>query len=122
MEQNNNKKLETFDSNAQTAVFSPITNEKSTPPVKMPVREVSEIEENIEKNEDTSSETNAVLLSVVIVLVILFIAALIWGTFVLNKINKKEAQEAMRDTQAYFNFRVQLDTEGKIGLNWSDCH
>ena len=34
----------------------------------------------------------------------------------------KEAQEAMRDTQAYFNFRVQLDTEGKIGLNWGDCH
>lgn len=34
----------------------------------------------------------------------------------------REAQEAMRDTQAHFNFRVQLDTEGKIGRNWSDCH
>lgn len=34
----------------------------------------------------------------------------------------KEAQAAMRDTQDYFKFRVQLDTEGKIGRNWSDCH
>ena len=34
----------------------------------------------------------------------------------------REAQEAMRDTQAHFNFRVQLDTEGKIGRNWADCH
>ena len=34
----------------------------------------------------------------------------------------REAQEAMRDTQAFFNFRVQLDTEGKIGRNWADCH
>jgi len=34
----------------------------------------------------------------------------------------KEAQEAMRDTQAFFNFRVQLDTEGIVGRNWSDCH
>ena len=34
----------------------------------------------------------------------------------------KEAQEAMRDTQAFFNFRVQLDTEGIVGKNWSDCH
>ena len=33
-----------------------------------------------------------------------------------------EAQEAMRDTQRYFKFKVQLDTEGKIGKNWSDCH
>lgn len=33
-----------------------------------------------------------------------------------------EAQNAMRDTQAFFNFRVQLDTEGKIGLNWAECH
>lgn len=34
----------------------------------------------------------------------------------------REAQLAMRDTQSFFNFRVQLDTEGKIGKNWSDCH
>ena len=31
-------------------------------------------------------------------------------------------QEAMRETQEYFGFRVQLDTEGKIGRNWCDCH
>lgn len=34
----------------------------------------------------------------------------------------EEAQQAMRDTQAHFNFRVQLDTEGKKGKNWYDCH
>lgn len=34
----------------------------------------------------------------------------------------EEAQNAMRDTQAHFNFRVQLDTEGKKGKNWYDCH
>lgn len=34
----------------------------------------------------------------------------------------KVAQESMRQTQEYFRFRVQLDTEGKIGKNWSDCH
>lgn len=34
----------------------------------------------------------------------------------------REAQQAMRDTQEFFNFRVQLDTEGKIGKNWADCH
>ena len=34
----------------------------------------------------------------------------------------KEAQEAMRIAQAYYSFRVQLDTEGKIGKNWSECH
>ena len=33
-----------------------------------------------------------------------------------------EAQAAMRETQAFFGFRMQLDTEGKIGQNWSDCH
>lgn len=33
-----------------------------------------------------------------------------------------EAQQAMRDTQAFFHFRVQLDTEGIIGRNWKDCH
>lgn len=32
------------------------------------------------------------------------------------------AQESMRETQSFFNFRMQLDTEGKIGRNWSDCH
>ena len=32
------------------------------------------------------------------------------------------AQESMRETQKFFNFRVQLDTEGKIGRNWKDCH
>lgn len=32
------------------------------------------------------------------------------------------AQVAMRETQEYFGFRMQLDTEGKIGKNWSDCH
>lgn len=38
------------------------------------------------------------------------------------KIVVEEAQQAMRDTQEYFKFRVQLDTEGKIGKNWFDCH
>ena len=32
------------------------------------------------------------------------------------------AQAAMRETQEYFGFRMQLDTEGKIGQNWADCH
>lgn len=32
------------------------------------------------------------------------------------------AQEAMRRTQEYFKFRLQLDTEGKKGKNWKDCH
>ena len=34
----------------------------------------------------------------------------------------KEAQDAMREAQAYFGFRVQLDTDGKIGKNWAECH
>lgn len=34
----------------------------------------------------------------------------------------KVAQESMRETQKYYGFRVQLDTEGMIGKNWSDCH
>lgn len=34
----------------------------------------------------------------------------------------QEAQFAMRDTQAFFNFRCQLDTEGIIGHNWEECH
>ena len=33
-----------------------------------------------------------------------------------------EAQQAMRDTQQYFKFNIQLDTEGIIGHNWADCH
>lgn len=33
-----------------------------------------------------------------------------------------EAQEAVRDTQKIFKIRVQLDTEGKIGKNWAECH
>lgn len=33
-----------------------------------------------------------------------------------------EAQEAMRDSQRHFKFRIQLDTDGKIGNNWCDCH
>lgn len=32
------------------------------------------------------------------------------------------AQEAMRRTQEHFKWRIQLDTEGKIGKNWKDCH
>lgn len=32
------------------------------------------------------------------------------------------AQASMREAQAYYGFRVQLDTEGKIGRNWCDCH
>lgn len=38
------------------------------------------------------------------------------------KVLVEESQKAMRDTQDYFDFRVQLDTEGKIGKNWRDCH
>lgn len=32
------------------------------------------------------------------------------------------AQESMRQTQEYYGIRCQLDTEGKIGRNWCDCH
>ena len=32
------------------------------------------------------------------------------------------AQESMRQTQEYYGIRCQLDTEGKIGRNWFDCH
>lgn len=32
------------------------------------------------------------------------------------------AQESMRQVQHEFNFRAQLDTEGKIGGNWYECH
>ena len=38
------------------------------------------------------------------------------------KIVCEEAQLAMRDTQEYFHFNVQLDTEGIIGHNWYECH
>ena len=31
-------------------------------------------------------------------------------------------QESMREAQSYFGFRVQLDTEGKIGKNWAETH
>ncbi len=34
----------------------------------------------------------------------------------------QEAQKAMRDTQEIVGFRMQLDTDGKIGRNWADCH
>lgn len=34
----------------------------------------------------------------------------------------REAQEAMRDTQKYYHFNCQLDTEGIIGHNWAECH
>lgn len=34
----------------------------------------------------------------------------------------REAQEAVRDVQEEFKFRIQLDTEGKIGRNWAECH
>lgn len=34
----------------------------------------------------------------------------------------EEAQQAVRDVQEEFKFRVQLDTEGKIGKNWAECH
>ena len=33
-----------------------------------------------------------------------------------------EAQAAMRETQEFFGFRMQLDTDGKIGKNWAECH
>lgn len=32
------------------------------------------------------------------------------------------AQESMRQTQDFFKFNCQLDTEGKIGTNWYSCH
>lgn len=32
------------------------------------------------------------------------------------------AQQAMRNVQEFFKFKCQLDTEGKIGKNWADCH
>lgn len=35
---------------------------------------------------------------------------------------RSTAAEAMADTEAYFNFRIPLATEGKIGANWAECH
>ena len=32
------------------------------------------------------------------------------------------AQESMRQTQEFFKFNCQLDTEGKIGANWYETH
>lgn len=32
------------------------------------------------------------------------------------------AQQAMRNVQKKFNFKCQLDTEGKIGSNWYETH
>ena len=32
------------------------------------------------------------------------------------------AQNAMRNVQRKFGFKTQLDTDGKIGFNWGDCH
>ena len=34
----------------------------------------------------------------------------------------KISQEAMRATQKHFNFKVQLDVDGKIGRNWAETH
>ena len=38
------------------------------------------------------------------------------------KIVVEVGQQSMREAQEFFKFRVQLDTEGKIGRNWGDCH
>jgi len=35
---------------------------------------------------------------------------------------KEVAQLAMREVGEFFNFRCRLDTEGKTGGNWYDCH
>lgn len=32
------------------------------------------------------------------------------------------AQRAMRNVQRKFNFKCQLDTDGKIGANWYETH
>ena len=34
----------------------------------------------------------------------------------------EEGHKAMKDTQAHFNFRVELDIDGIKGGNWCDCH
>ena len=33
-----------------------------------------------------------------------------------------EIKDALNQTQEYYGIRCQLDTEGKIGRNWFDCH
>lgn len=33
-----------------------------------------------------------------------------------------EAQQAVRDVGEHYGFRMQLDTEGKVGANWYDTH
>lgn len=38
------------------------------------------------------------------------------------KLVVKVSQDSMREAQEYYKFRVQLDTEGKIGHNWSETH
>lgn len=38
------------------------------------------------------------------------------------KVVVEVGQQSIREAQRYFGFRVQLDTEGKIGKNWADCH
>ena len=35
---------------------------------------------------------------------------------------KEVAQQAMRNTQDKFKFKCQLDTDGKVGKNWAECH
>lgn len=32
------------------------------------------------------------------------------------------AQDSMREAQEFFNFKCQLDTDGKIGANWCETH
>nr|DAN67010.1 MAG TPA: DNA polymerase [Caudoviricetes sp.] len=34
----------------------------------------------------------------------------------------KEAQEAMKDAEHILGFKCPLDTEGKAGRNWQECH
>lgn len=34
----------------------------------------------------------------------------------------KIAQDSMREAQEFFNFKCQLDTDGKIGENWRETH
>lgn len=119
MEQNNNN-IESFDSSAETVVFNPIKEEKekNIPPV-------DEIEEDIyyeddsEDDEEDSSNSNGILIGLVIILVVLFIAALIWGTAVLSKLNKKEelppAPQETEETviEEEFEDEVPAEEEGE---------
>jgi len=43
-------------------------------------------------------------------------------TMEIAEIVKEEGQNAMKDTEEFFGFRVALSTEGKIGKTWRDCH